>query len=79
MVVVDKLRKVAHFIHIKSTYNIVQIVDISMKEIFRLHAMSKAIIYDRDTTFTCMFWKALFSGSGTQIQFSTTYHPQTDG
>ena len=35
-VVIDKLSKAAHFIPIKSTYKEVNIVDIFLKEIFRL-------------------------------------------
>ena len=38
-VVVDKLSKAAHFITVKLTYKEVHIVDIFLKEIFRLHAM----------------------------------------
>ena len=37
MVVVDKLSKTAHFIPVKSTYKTVEITNIFMKEIFRLH------------------------------------------
>ena len=36
MVVVEKLSKVAHFIHVKSTYKHVNITDIFMKDIFIL-------------------------------------------
>ena len=52
MVVVDKLTKSAHFIPVKSTYKVVNIADIFMKEIFRLHGVSKEIVLDRDTMFT---------------------------
>ena len=50
-----------------------------MKEIFRLHDVPKVIIVDRDVKFTMNFWKALFKGLGTQLNFSTAYHPQTNG
>ena len=50
-----------------------------MKEIFRLHGFSKAIISDRDTKFTSNFWKGLFSDLGTKLNFNTAYRPQTDG
>jgi hypothetical protein len=79
MVVVDKLSKVAHFIPVKSTHKANDIANIFMKEIFRLHGLPKAIISDRDTKFTSNFWKGLFQELGTQLKFSTAYHPQTDG
>jgi len=78
MVVVEKLNKVAHFIPIKSTYKAVNIAEIFMKEIFRLHGISKMVISDRDAKFTGTFWKALFKGLDTQLNFSTAFHPQTD-
>ena len=50
-----------------------------MREIFRLHGITNIVISDRDVKFTSTFWKTLFIGLGTQINFSTAYHPQTDG
>jgi hypothetical protein len=79
MVVVDKLSKVAHFIPIKSTCKAIDIANIFMKEIFRLHSIPKEIISDRDVIFTSNFWKSLFVGFGTKLLFSTAYHPQIDG
>ena len=46
LVVVDKLSKEAHFIPVKMTYKVVHIVDILLKEIFRLHGIPKEIISD---------------------------------
>ena len=60
MVVVDKLRKEAHFIPVKTTHKDANIADIFMKEIFRLHGIPKVIISDIDPKFTCNFWKSLF-------------------
>ena len=34
---------------------------------------------DRDVKFTSKFWKSLFAGSETKINFSTSYHPEIDG
>jgi hypothetical protein len=79
MVVVDKLSKATHFIHVKSTCKAIDIAIIFMKEIFRLHGMPKEIISDRDIKFTSNFWKYLFVGIETKLIFSTSYHPQTDG
>ena len=50
-----------------------------MKKYFRLHDVPKVIISDRDIKFTGNFWKALFNGLCTQLNFSTAYHPQMDG
>lgn len=79
MVVVDKLRKATHFIPVQSTYRVVQIAHIFMQNVFRLHGLPKTIISDRDVKFTSAFWRALFAELGTPLNFSTAYHPQTDG
>ena len=75
MVVVEKLTKTSHFIPAKSTYKSDAIAKIFMKEIFRLHGLPKAIIFDRDTKFTSNFWKSLFVDLGTKLKFSIAYHP----
>ena len=79
IVVVEKLRKVAHFILVKSTHKTDDIVKIFMKEVFKLHGLPKAIASDRDVKFTSNFWKGLFAYLGTKLNFHLTYHPQTDG
>jgi hypothetical protein len=79
MVVVEKLRKEAHFIPIKSTYKGIYVVDDFIKEFFRLHGIPKTIILDRDEKFMSIFWKILFAGFGTQLVLNKTYHPHIDG
>ena len=79
MVVVDKLSKAAHFIPVQSTYKVVQIAHIFMQNVFKLRGLSKVIISDRDVKFTSTFWRTLFAELGTQLNFSTTYHPQKNG
>jgi hypothetical protein len=79
MVVVEKLSKSAHFVHVKSTCKAIDIANIFMKEIFILHGMLREIISDRDTKFTSSFWKSLMGGLETKLLFSMAYHPQTDG
>ena len=78
MVVVDKLTKATHFIPVKSTDVTDDIAKIFMKVIFKLHGLPKAIVSDRDVKFTSNFWKG-FADLGTKLNFSTAYHPQTDG
>ena len=79
MVVVDKFTKATHFILVKSTHNTDDIANIFMNNIFKLHGLPKAAVFDRDVKFTSNFWKGLFAYLGTKLNFSTAYHPQTDG
>ena len=46
MVLVDKLTKDAHFIPLKSTFKTINMKEIFLKEIFRLHTVPKKIIFD---------------------------------
>jgi hypothetical protein len=79
IVVIDKVSKSAHFIPVKSTYKAFNIAEIFMKEIFRLHGIPKMVISDRDFMFTSTFWNKLFASLNINLNFSTSYHPQTDG
>jgi hypothetical protein len=79
MVVVDKLTKETHFIPVKTTHKETNIAEIYMKEVVRLHGVPKEIVSDRDPKFTSNFWKGLFKGFGTNLNLSTTYHPESDG
>jgi transposase InsO family protein len=41
--------------------------------------MPKVIVSDRDPKFTSKFWKGIFKGFKTNLNFNTTYHPETNG
>ncbi|GJP78049.1 hypothetical protein CLOP_g8378, partial [Closterium sp. NIES-67] len=47
--------------------------------VVRLHGIPAAIISDRDPKFTSKFWQDTWARYGTRLQFSSVYHPQTDG
>ena len=79
MVVVDKLKKEVHFIPVKSTHATDDIAKIFIKDIFKLHGLPKAIVSDMDPKLTSNFWKGVFADLGTKLNFSTAYHPSTDG
>jgi hypothetical protein len=76
MVVVEKLNKSDHFIPVKSIFKAIDISNIFMKEIFRLHGMPREIVSDRDTKFTSSFWKSLMVGIETKLLFNIAYHPK---
>ena len=50
-----------------------------MDEIVRLHGVPLSIVSNRDPQFTSRLWKELQLALGTRLNFSTTFHPQTDG
>lgn len=78
-VIVDRLTKSAHFLPFRMGQTTEQLAKMYMKEIVRLHGVPVSIVSDRDTRFTSHFWKSLQECLGTQLKFSTAYHPQTDG
>jgi transposase InsO family protein len=50
-----------------------------MERIVSLHGVSKKIVSNRGTQFTSQFWYKLHQSLGTKLNFSSAYHPQTDG
>ena len=78
-VVVDRLTKVAHFIPVKTTYTGATLAELYMSRIVCLHGVPKKIVSDRGTQFTSHFWQQLQEALGTHLNFSSAYHPQTDG
>ena len=41
--------------------------------------LQETIVSNRGTQFTSKFWNQLHETLGTRLEFSTTFHPQTDG
>lgn len=79
MVVVDRLKKFAHFIPVKHPYNAMMIAQLFMDIVVKLHGLPKSIVTDRDTIFVSTFWKQLFKLYRVNLSLTTAYHPQTDG
>src|SRR6266540_5556479 len=78
-VIVDRLTKVAHFILVKITYRGDKYAELYIQHILRLHGVPSRIESDRGTQFTSYFWKCLHQALGMTLDYSTAYHPQTDG
>jgi transposase InsO family protein len=78
-VIVDRLTKVAHFIPVKTTYSGAKLVELYMSRIMCLHGVPKKIMSDRGSQFTSKFWEKLHESTDTKLNFSSAYHPQTDG
>jgi hypothetical protein len=78
-VIVDRLTKVAHFLPVRTTYNGARLAELYMERIVCLHGVPKKNVSDRGTQFTSQFWHKVHRALGTRLDFSSTYHPQTDG
>ena len=78
-VVMDRLKKSAHFIPVKSTNLTEYYVRIYIDEMVSLHGIPLSIILNRGAKFTSHFWRTFKKGLGTQVKLSTAYHPQMDG
>ena len=68
-----------HFIASKKTSDATRVVELFFSEIVRLHGVPRTITSNRDTRFLGHFWRTLWKKMGTKLQFSSAYHPQTNG
>jgi hypothetical protein len=78
-VIVDRFLKVAHFISLKTMYKGAKVTELYIAKIVCLHGVPKKIVSDRGTQFMSRFWEKLHEAMDTRLNFSSVYHPQTDG
>jgi hypothetical protein len=78
-VIVDRLSKVVHFILVKTFYRGSKLAELYIARIVCLHGVPKKIVSNRGTQFTSKFWEKLHESMDTKLNFSSAYHPQTNG
>ena len=78
MVVVDRYSKYATFIATPADCKADEAARLFVKHIVKLWGVLKSIVSDRDPRFTVCFWTELFKMLGTDLKFSTSFHPKTD-
>ena len=76
---IDKLTKVAHFLPIKESITAAQLAELYTSRIVSLHGIPQLISSDHGSIFTSKFWDSFQKAMGTNIRFSTAFHPQTSG
>ena len=75
----DRLARSAHFLAIRVYFSLERLARLYIKEIVRLHSAAASIVSDRDRRFVSQFWESMHKAMGTNLNFSTAFHPQTDG
>nr|GEW25182.1 putative reverse transcriptase domain-containing protein [Tanacetum cinerariifolium] len=78
-VIMDRLRKSAHFLLIRESDPLDKLARLYPNRIVARHEIPISIICDRDGRFTSNFLRLFQKALGTDISMSTAYHPETDG
>nr|GEV95110.1 reverse transcriptase domain-containing protein [Tanacetum cinerariifolium] len=77
-VIVDRLTKSTHFLPMREDDSLEKLMRQYLKEIVSRYGVPVLIIFDCDGRFTLHFWRPIHKALGTQLDMSTSYHPQTD-
>ena len=64
------LKKVAHFIIVKSNYSANDVVEVFIRETVRLHGVLMKIMLYMDDKFTSVFCKELITRLGINLQYN---------
>ena len=78
-VIVDRLKKSAHFLPMKVNFPMDRLTSLYIKDIMRMNDVPVFIVSNRDPRFTSRLWHSLQKALGTKLSFSTVFHPQDDG
>jgi hypothetical protein len=79
LTIVDRLTKFVRFIPTTKDAGADDVALLVRQQWFRTFGLPRSIVSDRDRRFLSHFWRALFTALGTDLKFSTAFHPQTDG
>ena len=76
-VIVDRFRKMAHFITVKNRKG-KELALSFVREVWTLHVLPKRVVSDRDIVFMSSFWTEVMRLLEVGLDKSSAYHPQTD-
>jgi hypothetical protein len=79
LTVVDRFSRSAHFLSLGHPYTATTVARVFFTQVVKLHGVPSSIVSDRDPTFMGRFWKELFTLASVNLQFSSAFHPQSDG
>jgi hypothetical protein len=78
-VVVDKLTKLVHVMATTTKVTAKEFALLFFDNVVRLHGVPEAVITDRDTRFTSLFWKELMKLMNIEQRLGSAFHPESDG
>ena len=79
LTIVDRFTKMAHFVPTYDEVTAEDTAQLFLDNIFRFHGLPVSIVTDRGSQFTSKFWRRLHQLLHVKLNFSSSYHPQTDG
>jgi hypothetical protein len=79
LTVVCRLTKMTHFVPCCTTDSAADFARIFLDNVHKLHGLPEDIVSDRGSLFVSNFHQEVCKMLGTKLNFSTAYHPQSDG
>jgi len=79
LILVCHLTKMAHFVPCHKEVTSEKTADLFIENCYKLHAVPKVIVSDRDPRIVGKFWLYFMRKLNTKLNMSTSRHPQTNG
>ncbi|GJP46245.1 hypothetical protein CLOM_g5553 [Closterium sp. NIES-68] len=77
--VVDRLTKMVHFALCHTIITVEETTNLFISTVVRLHGLPSTMISDHDPKFTSKLWQQIWEQYVSRLQFTSAYHPQSDG
>ena len=79
LTIVDKATCMVHLVPCRKNITAVVTARLLWNNVVKLHGVPWAIFSDRGPQFTANNWQELWRLTGTKLNYSSAYHPQTQG
>ena len=79
LVIVDRFTKYSRYILARKDWDAEMLADVLVEEVFTRFGMPVSIVSDRGTLFTSGYWSQFCYYLRVRLNYSTAFHPQTDG
>ena len=79
LIIIDRFSKMTHYIFVKSTWSIENLIDVLFDKMLLIFFEIKKIVFDRKTLFTSDYWSALCYRIRVVKRLNTVFYSQIDG